>query len=103
MNRRALPQPFAGQPDFTLVQSNQGSHDEQPQAGATDGFARMPGRITSYNVCYTKLLRKIYRYANEQGITVFVNDESRIPAKYRRITSYNVCYTKLLRACYWVR
>ena len=23
---------------------------------------------------------KIYRYTNEQGITVFVNDESRIPS-----------------------
>ena len=37
-------------------------------------------RITSYNVCYTKLLR-------------------RPPRRFRcsRITSYNVCYTKLLR------
>ena len=44
-------------------------------------------RITSYNVCYTKLLR---------AATV-------LPIRYKRfvgfhrITSYNVCYTKLLR------
>ena len=32
---------------------------------------------------------KIYRYANDQGITVFVNDESRIPTKYRpHVKSY---------------
>ena len=44
-------------------------------------------RITSYNVCYTKLLR--LRFPE-----VLVMSPS--AAKFR-ITSYNVCYTKLLR------
>ena len=46
-------------------------------------------RITSYNVCYTKLLRYsevLDLYALKYGIQIS-----------RRITSYNVCYTKLLR------
>ena len=45
-------------------------------------------RITSYNVCYTKLLRNNLAFAAAQSSD-----------KYSfRITSYNVCYTKLLRA-----
>ena len=43
-------------------------------------------RITSYNVCYTKLLRVMGR------TTFFV-----LKSAQHRITSYNVCYTKLLR------
>ena len=41
-------------------------------------------RITSYNVCYTKLLR-VWELKLFGLLLVF------------RITSYNVCYTKLLR------
>ena len=55
-------------------------------------------RITSYNVCYTKLLRKLLGGQ-------LAEDVSRLGAgngadhffPERRITSYNVCYTKLLR------
>ena len=43
-------------------------------------------RITSYNVCYTKLLRK------PKGLDLL------FPQAKNRITSYNVCYTKLLRS-----
>ena len=42
-------------------------------------------RITSYNVCYTKLLRLGTAFAA-------------LLAGLARITSYNVCYTKLLRS-----
>ena len=55
-------------------------------------------RITSYNVCYTKLLRLLAHarflretYGDDIGI-VFAG-----PCVANRITSYNVCYTKLLR------
>ena len=41
-------------------------------------------RITSYNVCYTKLLRDCSTF-HELVVK-------------SRITSYNVCYTKLLRS-----
>ena len=44
-----------------------------------------PDRITSYNVCYTKLLR-------DEDVLL-----SRAVTDNLRITSYNVCYTKLLR------
>ena len=72
-------------------------------------------RITSYNVCYTKLLRCIPLYFKgkkerveqiciENGIKVqYVNysiytDVASIDTERAiRITSYNVCYTKLLR------
>ena len=75
-------------------------------------------RITSYNVCYTKLLRvqhsgvwqvlreivnECLAVAAKAGV-VPVGDVwegiERIPrtmAEQTRITSYNVCYTKLLR------
>ena len=58
-------------------------------------------RITSYNVCYTKLLRAreklrlaidYYRTRNPEVDIVLIE-----PGSDDRITSYNVCYTKLLR------
>ena len=68
-------------------------------------------RITSYNVCYTKLLRDPEQYqgfAFGMGIErlamlrygvndlrLFFDNDLRFLA--HRITSYNVCYTKLLR------
>ena len=55
-------------------------------------------RITSYNVCYTKLLRKLDRI--EAGHVLFVMVLAAIVGNVVygvRITSYNVCYTKLLR------
>ena len=62
----------------------------------------MESRITSYNVCYTKLLRKggdikagdviVLRYLGPKG------GPGMQYAQASRITSYNVCYTKLLRA-----
>ena len=67
-------------------------------------------RITSYNVCYTKLLRspdsKWLAYAkaaanNFRQITLWsLEDNSihKVTDTFARITSYNVCYTKLLRA-----
>ena len=48
-------------------------------------------RITSYNVCYTKLLR------NTQPIDLVLSDVKMPGMSGIRITSYNVCYTKLLR------
>ena len=77
-------------------------------------------RITSYNVCYTKLLRfqnlisnsikfcrdpspriHVTALRNDKNETVFsVRDNGiGIAAEHTedRITSYNVCYTKLLR------
>ena len=61
-------------------------------------------RITSYNVCYTKLLRID---VGDQVITsgnggIFpkglpVGTVIRVEREEYRITSYNVCYTKLLR------
>ena len=73
-------------------------------------------RITSYNVCYTKLLRIS---KSKKQITSIQNRLQKIlkPILFLsksyfcrlinpgRITSYNVCYTKLLRAivtcCRW--
>ena len=74
-------------------------------------------RITSYNVCYTKLLRIVLdtvkaRFnavaCNYEGVPqqTLLNNENgalnEIKAGRKvqftsRITSYNVCYTKLLR------
>ena len=54
-----------------------------------------PDRITSYNVCYTKLLRcSIARHIVHLLMKAFFSAVTMIRA---RITSYNVCYTKLLR------
>ena len=71
-------------------------------------------RITSYNVCYTKLLRAArplaphcvnprpwkgsvaaFDYTTSILLAVGLNTEN--PGALNRITSYNVCYTKLLR------
>ena len=49
-------------------------------------------RITSYNVCYTKLLR-----VTESEKKVAGYKTNNILFGIDRITSYNVCYTKLLR------
>ena len=72
-------------------------------------------RITSYNVCYTKLLRNAFSGAGDpylpfrEIMDLLTGDvESRWSAGAfsttqarrlwnARITSYNVCYTKLLR------
>ena len=75
-------------------------------------------RITSYNVCYTKLLRcgtiilknhvelHLEEGANLIGsrnpfhyisIDPFIDATGQARGKCFRITSYNVCYTKLLR------
>ena len=61
-------------------------------------------RITSYNVCYTKLLRRaplaiILIFLTALAATSALSIRSSIPSPRRqiRITSYNVCYTKLLR------
>ena len=72
-------------------------------------------RITSYNVCYTKLLRASFA-AEAIQFDATDNDalariapqpgpaggrrcdvRSRTDGRHLRITSYNVCYTKLLR------
>ena len=74
-------------------------------------------RITSYNVCYTKLLRSEQSFELQNPIDVTSSDKIVVYGKYEgknaqlsestiyekresydyRITSYNVCYTKLLR------
>ena len=56
-------------------------------------FAVQLPRITSYNVCYTKLLRCV---TVDITITHWVTLAT-LKWRYFRITSYNVCYTKLLR------
>ena len=55
-------------------------------AGCRNADGSLNHRITSYNVCYTKLLREF----GDLGLD--------LDADPARITSYNVCYTKLLRA-----
>ena len=69
-------------------------------------YAGYRDRITSYNVCYTKLLRET---AGVFRAEVLVDDDDRemkahgfilqkaATRRSGRITSYNVCYTKLLR------
>ena len=55
-------------------------------------------RITSYNVCYTKLLRLASSAERLEEIKRLVGMAGSfgVPMEFR-ITSYNVCYTKLLR------
>ena len=89
------------------------------ESAATLGSGASPiRRITSYNVCYTKLLRCIPSWTvaiSRQAATASgelaamarasfsVSSRSvsagrtRLTSPIRRITSYNVCYTKLLR------
>ena len=59
-----------------------------PDVGAGHQQA-VAGRITSYNVCYTKLLRA--------GALLQAAGGLQQDCWPHRITSYNVCYTKLLR------
>ena len=62
-------------------------------------MATIFSRITSYNVCYTKLLR-IYDISLQFfkfGILFQINVNYVYKSSVTRITSYNVCYTKLLR------
>ena len=90
------------------------SEPPKPNTAAKTSSAR----ITSYNVCYTKLLRKrillfvatniavllvlsvslrllgLESYLYQQGVNINYNALLVFAA---RITSYNVCYTKLLR------
>ena len=62
--------------------------------GSTSNDETTPAsRITSYNVCYTKLLRNSFCTSGSQLIRLSLRPLS------ARITSYNVCYTKLLRLC----
>ena len=56
-------------------------------------------RITSYNVCYTKLLRAPPPSQFYWGAYFASAGTVRHSTCNHRITSYNVCYTKLLR--YW--
>ena len=69
-------------------------------------YKEKTGRITSYNVCYTKLLRWALLLQGAQGVgkSYFGNVMQMILGELvrnleptARITSYNVCYTKLLR------
>ena len=56
-------------------------------------------RITSYNVCYTKLLRKKpYKHPKVNKAELdYIRQDQEDDEVEGRITSYNVCYTKLLR------
>ena len=53
-------------------------------------------RITSYNVCYTKLLRYLEKGKFD---STSLSTSRYVAISGGRITSYNVCYTKLLRSC----
>ena len=75
---------------------------------AADRRGRCRGRghrITSYNVCYTKLLRAVCSPSRRvvSSMMIFLSfmlsmvASVPLPRKSPRITSYNVCYTKLLR------
>ena len=60
-----------------------------------------PCRITSYNVCYTKLLRNLPLAQHLNKVPPGTDKQYAVVvqkcASRHRITSYNVCYTKLLR------
>ena len=72
----------------------------------TRDMVRFTPRITSYNVCYTKLLRcNLLDAFIEAGKLPTATDSALLAGRIfhtllgyaHRITSYNVCYTKLLR------
>ena len=96
------------------------------ESGASPLYDTSASRITSYNVCYTKLLRTMPRWcfspakagrrsrrpsvramrsararsrssATSRTIPARSIKSAYIPMSISRITSYNVCYTKLLR------
>ena len=54
-------------------------------------------RITSYNVCYTKLLRPRQQVEHAEADADQCKKRQVRDPTHLRITSYNVCYTKLLR------
>ena len=77
-------------------------------------FSARKHRITSYNVCYTKLLRTSQMkksmsrckspfsvlpraVSNQKSAQPVKPAQCFLPDRFR-ITSYNVCYTKLLRS-----
>ena len=70
------------------------------QPGWDNSLGERLHRITSYNVCYTKLLR--YQLLNGCSVVTApyqVNEKVvGVLGVIGHITSYNVCYTKLLRA-----
>ena len=75
-------------PGDVLLVAGKG-HEDYQILGTTN-------RITSYNVCYTKLLRVVNGVFFGQRGPKWVFRVS-ITIRSTRITSYNVCYTKLLR------
>ena len=73
--------------------TGEGGEDAARFIPREDGTSLRSARITSYNVCYTKLLRiphTTYPPSHSFVDVLSTFDKS-------RITSYNVCYTKLLR------
>ena len=82
-----------------------------PGGGHDIMMRTMANRITSYNVCYTKLLRDLRLVLNRcfglgfsfraggrvMDLPHLSIDSGRSITLEFRITSYNVCYTKLLR------
>ena len=104
--RRRKPRPESAQsPDHDNVQSS------QYQPGDQSGRKKL--RITSYNVCYTKLLR--YQVHFMRAMRSYVEDKQRLFERGRQvrlgiavlddegavdavITSYSIHYTKLYEA-----
>ena len=84
--------------EFVLVRPVADADKPVPSA---EMLREMQLRITSYNVCYTKLLRD-QRHTNAGPDHLHQGRERtslhQCTGRRRgRITSYNVCYTKLLR------
>ena len=79
---------------------------DYPNALYVFGAVCITIRITSYNVCYTKLLRvsghlDLHARFEEQAAALLGTETALLFGSgflTNRITSYNVCYTKLLRA-----
>ena len=105
------PLPQAPHPGVLPATGGPVSAGPQNRGDATE----VRDRITSYNVCYTKLLRNQFkdvftgresrdyaRAASSQKclrVSGKHNDLENVGRTARhRITSYNVCYTKLLRS-----